>query len=95
MRVQLKIVAGGVALKSLIRFCLPFLLLPALPMLVRAQSSESSDSGYAKKKIPETELQAVLRAAGSLQDKAEKLVQMAVAAGGHDNITVVLVDFQV
>ncbi len=57
MRVQLKIVAGGVALKSLIRFCLPFLLLPALPMLVRAQSSESSDSGYAKKKIPETELQ--------------------------------------
>ena len=45
--------------------------------------------------VPETELQAVLRAAGSLQDKAEKLVQMAVAAGGHDNITVVLVDFQV
>ncbi len=45
--------------------------------------------------VPETELLAVLQGPGSLQGKTEKLVQKAIDAGGHDNITVVLVDFQV
>jgi protein phosphatase len=45
--------------------------------------------------VPETELQAELQGPGSLQDKAERLVNKALAAGGHDNVTVVLVDFRV
>jgi protein phosphatase len=45
--------------------------------------------------VSEPELQAVLQGEGSLQDKAENLVGKALAAGGHDNITVVLVDFHV
>lgn len=45
--------------------------------------------------VREAELQAVLQGAGSLQEKAEKLVERAVAGGSHDNISVVLVDFRV
>lgn len=44
--------------------------------------------------VPDAELEAVLLGAGSLQDKADELVEKALAAGGHDNITVVLVDFR-
>ncbi len=44
--------------------------------------------------VPAEEMEQVLNNPSlTLQDKADQLVQMALDAGGHDNITVVLVDF--
>jgi protein phosphatase len=43
--------------------------------------------------VPETEMSAILADSGSLQEKADQLLQAALQAGGHDNITVILVDF--
>lgn len=45
--------------------------------------------------VSDAEMKEALEADGSLQDKADQLVAKALAAGGHDNITVVLVDFKV
>jgi protein phosphatase len=44
--------------------------------------------------VPAEEMEQVLNDQTlTLQAKADQLVQMALDAGGHDNITVVLVDF--
>jgi serine/threonine protein phosphatase PrpC len=39
-------------------------------------------------------IQDIVESEGSLEDKAVELVNMALEAGGHDNISVILVDFQ-
>jgi PPM family protein phosphatase len=44
--------------------------------------------------VPEPLMQATLEQEESLQRKAERLVELALQAGGHDNITVILVDFE-
>jgi protein phosphatase len=42
------------------------------------------------KQIPEPTLKSILNAATDLETKAKSLVQAALDAGGHDNITIVL-----
>lgn len=44
--------------------------------------------------VPDAEMQEILEEERSLQDKADSLVEKALAAGGTDNVTVVLVGFQ-
>jgi serine/threonine protein phosphatase PrpC len=39
-------------------------------------------------------IQDIVEGEGSLEDKAVELVNMALDAGGHDNISVILVEFQ-
>ncbi len=43
--------------------------------------------------VSESEMAEILSQAISLQEKVDRLVEKALEAGGHDNITVVLVDF--
>lgn len=43
--------------------------------------------------LTDAEMKSVLQGESSLQEKADKLIAKALAAGGHDNITVILVDF--
>ena len=45
--------------------------------------------------VPEPKIAEVLQQEIALDGKADALVEMAIQAGGHDNITVVLVDFVV
>lgn len=45
--------------------------------------------------VPEPKIAEVLQQEMALDGKADALVEMAIQAGGHDNITVVLVDFVV
>jgi serine/threonine protein phosphatase PrpC len=44
--------------------------------------------------VPDERLQQTLGEELSLSEKADRLVDQALEAGGHDNITVILVDFQ-
>jgi len=43
--------------------------------------------------IPDAEMEEILSAEETLPEKADKLVKEALKAGGHDNITVILVEF--
>jgi len=43
--------------------------------------------------VSETEMAEILSQENSMQEKVDRLVNKALAAGGHDNITAILIDF--
>lgn len=45
--------------------------------------------------VPDAKILEIIQQDGSLDSKADALVEMAIQAGGHDNITAILVDFVV